>query len=117
MPQMPPPALPANLTMADITAIRRKILAGAWEFSRHAVDQCLLRSIPIGDIRECLLGGEVIETYPNDKYGPSCLVLGRTAGGRILHVHCSDETRTRLKIVTAYEPDPARWRDNRFRRQ
>jgi hypothetical protein len=102
--------------MADIAAIRRKIEAGAWELSRHAVDQCLLRSIRVVEISECLLNGEVIEIYPDDKYGPTCLVLGRTSGGKILHVHCSDETRPVIKIVTAYEPDPRRWRDHRFRR-
>lgn len=101
--------------MAEIAAIRAQVLAGAWELSRHAVDQCLLREIRVSELRECLLEGEVIEFYPDDKYGPSCLVLGRTAHGRILHVHCSDETRGVLKIVTAYEPDPRRWREHRFR--
>ncbi len=102
--------------MANIDAMRVKVIAGAWEFSRHALDQCLLRMIHVDDIRDCVLAGEVIESYSDDKYGPSCLVLGRTARGRILHVHCSDETRPMLKIVTVYEPDPRRWRDARFRR-
>ena len=102
--------------MAEIAALRAKVLAGAWELSRHALDQCLLRGIRTSDIRECLLDGQVIEVYPDDKYGPSCLVLGSTSGGKILHVHCSDETRPLLKIVTAYEPDPSRWEEHRFRR-
>lgn len=102
--------------MADIHVIRRKVQAGAWEFSRHAVSQCLLRAIAVADVRDCLLGGEIIENYPSDKYGPSCLVLGETTDGRILHVHCSDESRPLLKIVTAYEPDPRRWREFRFRK-
>jgi hypothetical protein len=101
--------------MAKIVAIQAKVAVGAWELSHHAVDQCLLRAIRVSEIRECLMDGEVIEFYPNDKYGPSCLVLGRTAQGRILHVHCSDETRAVVKIVTAYEPDPRRWREHRFR--
>jgi hypothetical protein len=102
--------------MADIAAIRIKVLAGEWELSRHAVDQCLRRAIRVSDLSECLLSGEIIEIYPDDKYGPSCLVLGRTSGGKITHVHCSDETRPFVKIVTAYEPDPRRWREHRFRR-
>jgi hypothetical protein len=32
---------------------------------------------------------EVIEDYPEDKYGPSCLILGFTVYGRPLHVQCS----------------------------
>lgn len=101
--------------MAEIAGIKAKVVAGAWELSRHALDQCLLRAIRVSEIRECLLAGEVIEFYPDDKYGPSCLVLGQTAKGRILHVHCSDESRAILKVVTAYEPDPRRWREYRFR--
>jgi hypothetical protein len=102
--------------MADIAAIRAKVLAGEWELSRHALDQCLRRMIRTSDLSECLLGGEIIECYPDDKYGPSCLVLESTSGGRILHVHCSDEMRPVLKIVTAYEPDPRRWQEHRFRK-
>jgi hypothetical protein len=102
--------------MASIEAIRSKVLQGAWEFSKHAVDQCLLRMISVGEVRDCLCNGEIIEAYPDDKYGPSCLVLGQTVDGRMLHVQCSDETRPVLKIVTAYEPDPQRWENFRHRR-
>ena len=49
---------------------------------------------------------EVIEDYPNDKYGPSCLVLGYTKAGRPLHVQCSYPSRPLVKIITLYEPDP-----------
>jgi len=102
--------------MGNIDALRRKVIAGDWEFSRHAVDQCLVRSIAVDDVRECILSGEIIEAYPDDKYGPSCLVLGPTSSGKMLHVHCSDEARPILKIVTAYQPDPRRWQDFRYRR-
>ncbi len=53
--------------------------------------------------------GEVIEDYPQDKYGPSCLVLGRTRAGRPLHVHCTYPSRPLLKIITAYEPGLTEW--------
>jgi hypothetical protein len=102
--------------MGSIEAIRKKVQSGQWEFSRHAVSQCLLRAISVADVRDCLLTGEIIENYPRDKYGPSCLVLGEACNGRMLHVHCSDASRALVKIVTAYEPDPRRWREHRFRR-
>jgi len=54
---------------------------------------------------------EIIEDYPDDKYGPSCLVLGFTQAGRPLHVLCSYPSRPVLKIITLYEPDPNLWRD------
>ncbi len=58
---------------------------------------------------------EMIEFYPDDKYGPSALILGFTYSGRPLHVLCGHLDRTLLKIITAYEPDPEQWIDNRIR--
>jgi len=59
---------------------------------------------------------EVIEDYPDDKYGPSCLILGFTTAGRPLHLQCSYPSRPLIKIVTLYEPDPALWIQFRIRK-
>ncbi len=61
--------------------------------------------------------GEIIEDYPDDKYGPSCLVLGFTVAGRPLHVQCSYPSRPLVKIITLYEPDSGLWIDFRERRR
>ena len=100
-----------------IDEIREKIHARRYEFSRHAVDQSIIRDIPVADLEEALSGEfEVIEDYPDDKYGPSCLLLGFTSIGRPLHVVCSYPSRPLVKIITLYEPDPDEWTDNRIRR-
>lgn len=39
--------------------------------------------------REAVAHGNIIEDYPDDKYGPSCLILGFTLAGRPLHSQCS----------------------------
>ena len=57
-----------------IEEIRRKIAEGQFEFSKHAVDQSILRKIRVQEIREAIAIGQVIENYPNDKYGASCLM-------------------------------------------
>ena len=62
--------------MTLIQGIREKIATGAFEFSQPATDQSILRHIRVQEIREAIAAGEVIEDYPNDKYGPSCLILG-----------------------------------------
>jgi len=93
-----------------------KIQAGQFEFSRHAVDQSILREIGVQELREAITNGEIIEDYPHDKDGPSCLVLGFTAAGRPLHIQCSYPSRPLVKIITLYEPDPAEWIDFRVRR-
>jgi hypothetical protein len=89
--------------------IREKISAGRFEFSKHAVDQTILRRVMLQDIREAIAGGEIIEDYPNDKYSPSCLIFGYTHAGRPLHIQCSYPSRPLLKIVTLYEPDANLW--------
>jgi len=76
----------------------------------------LLRLIHVSEVREAVRIGEVIEDYPDDKYGPSCLILGFTEAGRPLHIHCSYPARPVIKVITVYEPDPGEWVNNRERR-
>ena len=100
-----------------IEAIRQKIVAGVYEYSQHAVDQSIVRRIGVSELREAIMDGEVVEDYPDDKYGPSCLIAGNTVAGRPLHVQVSYPTRPLIKIVTVYEPDPAKWIDFKRRRR
>ena len=100
-----------------IEDIRRKIARDQFEFSQHALDQSILRHISLQELREALANGAIIEDYPNDKYGPSCLVFGQTGQGRALHIHCSYPSRPLVKIITFYQPDPELWIDFRFRRR
>ena len=96
--------------------LRAKIAQDEFEFSQHATDQAILRQISVQEIRDAFAASEVIEDYPQDKYGPSCLVLGFTQTGRALHVQCSYPSRPLVKIITVYEPDPSLWIDYRTRR-
>ena len=66
--------------------IRIKVEQDLFEFTKHAVDRTLLRHSRVSEIREAIASGEIIEDYPNDKYGPSCLILGITSTGRPLHL-------------------------------
>ena len=97
--------------MALMDGIRSKVAADQFEFSKHATDQTILRDIRVQEVREAIDSGQVIEDYPDDKYGPSCLVLGLTQAGRPLHVQCSYPSRPLVKIITLYEPDPDQWVD------
>jgi hypothetical protein len=98
--------------------IQGKILRRQYEFSKHAVDQSIIREISIVEMEEAISGrSEIIEDYPEDKYGPSCLILGFTKTGRPLHIQCSYPSRSLIKIITLYEPDPGLWVDFRIRKQ
>jgi hypothetical protein len=104
--------------MGMLEEIQSKILRRQYEFSKHAVDQSIIREISIIEMGEAISGGgEIIEDYPEDKYGPSCLILGFTKTGRPLHIQCSYPSRPVIKIITLYEPDPDLWVDFRVRKQ
>jgi hypothetical protein len=105
-----------NQSMALIDEIRAKFFREAFEFSKHSTDQTILRRIFINEIREAIAVGEVIEDYPDDKYGPSCLILGFTNARRPLHIQCSHASRSLIKVITLYEPDPGEWLNYRIRR-
>lgn len=92
-----------------IEEIRQKVADESFEFSKHAVDQSIRRQIQVQDVRDAIANGQVIEDYPKDKYGASCLISGLTQAQRPLHVQCSYPSRPLLEIITLYEPDPQRW--------
>ena len=52
--------------------------------------------------------GEVIEDYPEDARGHSCLLLGSGDEERPIHVVCSPK-EDYLAIITAYLPDEEEW--------
>lgn len=103
--------------MGALSEIKKKIRQRQYEFSKHAVDQSIIRNISIKEIEEAITGkSDIIEDYPKDKYGPSCLILGFTKTRRPLHIQCSYPHRPLIKVVTLYQPDPDIWINYRFRK-
>jgi hypothetical protein len=104
--------------MNVLEEIRGKVFRRQYEFSKHAVDQSIIRDISVVELEQAITGkSEIIEDYPDDKYGPSCLLLGFTEASRPLHIQCSYPSRPLVKIITLYEPDPDIWIDSRVRKQ
>jgi hypothetical protein len=62
------------------------------------------------EVRVVIEFGVVIEDYPADPRGHSCLMLGFGESGRPVHVVCSPKDGY-LAIITAYLPDEAEWTD------
>lgn len=86
--------------------IRKKVAQGLFEFTQHAVNQSLLHRISVLELREAIAQGEIIEDYPHDKYGPSCLIMGLTQAGRPVYMQCSYPAPPLVKIITLYQPGP-----------
>jgi hypothetical protein len=64
-----------------------------------------------------MLEGEILEDYPGDPRGPSCLVLCRLPDESFVHVICGMGTDGWLVIITAYKPEEPKWLDERTRRK
>jgi len=89
----------------DIKIIRKKVRAGEYDLSEHAHKERQAEQITTEEIDKTLLKGAIIEVYPEDPRGESCLV-----GSKKLHVVCGFRGE-RLLIVTNYRPQPPTWAD------
>lgn len=98
----------------DIQLIQEKLRKGEYHWRQHAIQRSIEREITEEEAVDAILNGEIIEEYPQDKYGPSCLILGKTRAGRPLHVQCS--LPPTVWIITLYEPDPLEWIDFKTRK-
>ena len=98
--------------MKSLAQIRVQLSNGDYELSRHAFRRVVERNISEIEIREAGSNAVIIEDYPADKYSPSCLIMGFTAGTRPLHIQVSRQETETTRIVTIYEPDPAEWDAN-----
>ena len=78
----------------------------------HAAKQMMRpdRMISPFEIRGVIDGGEIIEDYPDDVRGHSCLMLGRGDAERPLHVVCAPK-EDYLGIITAYIPTVENWEE------
>lgn len=81
--------------------------------SAHAHLERQEEQITIAEIEKTLLKGSIIEEYPNDPRGRSCLV-GAKVGRKSLHVVCG-KRNNRLLIVTEYRPKPPSWTNYKTR--
>lgn len=93
-----------------VNEIRNRFAAGEWVYTKHAVDRAIERNIWSREVQEAIAAGEIIENYPQDKYGPSCLLLGWTKAKRPLHVQVSyPRVNESIKVITLYEPSLNEW--------
>jgi hypothetical protein len=84
----------------------------------HAVRQMSRpdRMISAPDVRKAVEQGELVEDYPEDARGHSCLILGHGVDGTPLHVVCSPKTDY-LAIITAYIPSSQEWEQDLIERK
>lgn len=91
----------------DYAALKQAFADKAYALTAHASTRAISRDIDDFEIEEAVISGMMIEDYPEDKYGPSCLILGYTRSGRLLHVQVTYPPKVR--VITVYEPSPDEW--------
>ncbi|MBM3236572.1 DUF4258 domain-containing protein [Candidatus Poribacteria bacterium] len=71
-------------------------------FLPHALQQMMRpdRMISENEVRVVIFSGEIIEDYPEDVRGHSCLMLGWSSVGRPVHVVCAPKSEY-LAIISA----------------
>ena len=74
------------------------------------------RMITPQEVERVVMTGELVEDYPQDSRGHSCLLLGFGDADRAIHVVCSPKTDY-LAVITAYLPDTDQWSPDYRRRR
>ena len=64
--------------------------------------------ITTDEVRQVVSNGEIIEDYPEDKRGHSCLMFGMPSAKRLAHVVCAPKDEY-LAIITAFIPSLEKW--------
>jgi uncharacterized protein DUF4258 len=98
----------SDILMRVRSAAQKRVL-----FLPHAVRQMIRpeRMITTEEVRQVIAEGVVIEDYPADPRGHSCLILGRGDNNRPVHLVCSPK-EDYLAIITAYIPDSGEWSED-----
>ena len=81
-------------------------------YTPHAVKQMNSeeRMITTKDVENIIYEGKLIEDYPDDVRGHSCLIMGGGEDGRAVHVVCALQDEY-IAIITAYIPNLEDWEE------
>ena len=100
----------------DVKWVKTLVRQRRYKTSHHAEVEREAETITIDAIKAAILNGELLEDYPDDPRGHSCLVLGTAEDGRPLHVVLTILTQiAEVLIITIYVPTLPKWLDPRTR--
>lgn len=87
--------------------IKAKVENGQYFLSEHAQIERLEEDVDVTEIEEAIAYGEILEDYPKDQRGHSCLILGYS-GDKAIHIVCGIK-QEQVVIITMYLPKLPKW--------
>ena len=99
--------------------LQAKVRQKKYRLTFHAEREREADLITQQEIEEAVLSGqcEIIEDYPADPRGHSCLILGITRAGLPIHMVCGHLSEEEFLVITIYRPDPEQWINWRTRKE
>lgn len=93
----------------DINRIHQQIKNEKYLWSYHADEERRNDGLEIKDVEKAILNGKILENYPDDPRGASCLICGEVRPGLAVHVVCGKNKMGFLRIITVYKPTLPKW--------
>jgi hypothetical protein len=93
----------------DIDEIKARVRADQYVYTYHAEIERKADELTFVQVEEALLGGEILEHYPDTGRGESCLVVG-FAKNVPIHIVCGWHGE-KVTLITVYIPRPPKFVD------
>lgn len=87
----------------DFAEIQRLVKKRDYLFSEHADEERTKDKLTVEEVEQAIHSGEVVEERLDDPRGESRHIVGKTKGGRLIHVIIGARFEKPL-IVTVYIP-------------
>jgi len=90
----------------DLKQIQEKVRLGQWRISKHAMVEAVKDGLSPRNIKNIILTGKIIESYPDRKRH---LIYGILSNDIPVHVVIDYSDYELLVAITAYIPDKREW--------
>ena len=100
--------LPGDPVLFIQECVRRRRMLWTYHVNMRLIGRFIARESIIAAVGTF----ELVEAYPDDKYLPSYLLLGRLGADAFHVLFATDVGDDNVRVVTAYWPDTTEWHDD-----
>lgn len=97
--------------------VKAAIQSGNVYITKHANEEAGNDRLTFAEVFDSVFVGEIIEDYPLDPRGPSCLIYGHNKNEDPIHSVWALKQAGVVVLITVYRPDPDLWIDYRQRKK